>query len=84
MAACVATGSALLATLTPGGLTLGLALLALAGLLYLHWTLVRILLQVRELLMLIAAQRHQANDDNRPPAAGADVRAAGLGLHADA
>lgn len=50
VAAHAVAGTALLATLTPGGITLGVGLLGLGALIGLAWVSVRCLLQIRELL----------------------------------
>ncbi len=59
--ACVATGLTLIATLTPGGITLGLFLLGLSAVVYFLWAMTRALLQVRELLMLSVSRDRKAH-----------------------
>ena len=54
-------GLTLIATLTPGGITLGLFMLGLAVVIYFLWTIARALFQIRELLMLsVARERPKA------------------------
>lgn len=85
-------GLTLIATLTPGGITLGLFMLGLAVVIYFLWTMTRALLQIRELLMLSVTRGHRKveatsslypNEETLPPA-NHDVHSDSPELHPDA
>lgn len=79
-------GLMLIATLTPGGVTLGLLLLGVGAALYLVWMAVRVLLQLRELLMLLVARERadlQRDDESSLPACGVAPAVDRTSLHAD-
>ena len=86
--AYVVAGLTLIATLTPGGITLGLLLLGMNVLIYLLWVMTRILLHIRELLMLSVAREHKVRPKpdakNDLPSSGLDAGPDGTELLADA
>ena len=86
-------GLTLIATFTPGGITLGLFMFGLAVVIYFLRTIARALLQIRELLMLSVTKEHRGakatrsfepDDEENIPASDTDAFADSTELCPDA
>ena len=89
---CTVAGLTLIATLTPGGIILGLFMFGLAVVIYFLWTMTRALLQIRELLMLSLSRNQRGvkttrafqADEEPLPSIAPDTHLDSAELHPDA